>query len=390
MQANSALQKTNSEMGVRQLRLATGSRLNRAEDDSAGFSIANKLQAKTRGQAQALSNIGDAKGMLTVGEGALNSTMDILQTMKEKAVQAANDTMGADERTAISNQLVELRKEIGDTLAGAEYNGTKLFGDGSGTGDTTDLNFQVGAGNAAEDSFAVSIGEMNSEVLQLDNGAYDIDADTDSTWGNGANTSIVDVAQGTYAGTAKSLTFAISDITGQNITFDVTDSDGNTSQYIYDATSGAGASLDTSAVGSVAEGLTINFEDTAGAAINATANAAGNFENGDTFTIDIQKGGLDVSDNANAKATIANIDAAIDTVNSAVSSLGDSQARLSIKQDNLDTSMTNYEAARSRIQDTDFAKEQMEITKLQILQQTGIGSLAQANAGPQSVLSLIG
>ncbi|MDT0633326.1 flagellin, partial [Rubrivirga litoralis] len=70
-----------------------------------------------------------------------------------------------------------------------------------------------------------------------------------------------------------------------------------------------------------------------------------------------------------------------------VSGLGDSQARLSIKQDNLDTSMTNYEAARSRIEDTDFAKEQMEIVKLQILQQTGIGSLAQANSGPQSVLS---
>ena len=68
--------------------------------------------------------------------------------------------------------------------------------------------------------------------------------------------------------------------------------------------------------------------------------------------------------------------------------IGDSQKRLTFKQENLTTSMNNYEAARSRIEDADFAKEQMEIIKLQILQQTGTASLAQANTGPQSVLSL--
>src|SRR5690625_7691708 len=105
LQANASLQKTNQNIGMRQLRLATGSQLNRAEDDSAGYSISKKLEARVRGQAQALANIGDAKSMLTVAEGSLNSIMDVLQTMKEKAVQAANDTMGADERAAIESQL---------------------------------------------------------------------------------------------------------------------------------------------------------------------------------------------------------------------------------------------------------------------------------------------
>jgi flagellin len=125
-QANTFLQRTNSDIGLRQLRLATGSQLNRAEDDSAGYSISKKLEAKVRGQAQALSNIGDAKSMLTVGEGALNSVMDILQTMKEKTVQAANDTMGENERDAIQSQIKELTTEV-DRISAAEFNGISLF-----------------------------------------------------------------------------------------------------------------------------------------------------------------------------------------------------------------------------------------------------------------------
>ena len=73
-----------------------------------------------------------------------------------------------------------------------------------------------------------------------------------------------------------------------------------------------------------------------------------------------------------------------------VAGVGDSQKRLTYKEQNLAISQNNYEAARSRIADADFAKEQMEIVKLQILQQTGTASLAQANAAPQAVLSLIG
>src|SRR5690554_6538046 len=94
MSSLKTLQKTNSERGMRQLRLATGSGVNQAEDDSAGYTISKKLEARVRGQAQALSNIGDAKSLLSVAEGSLNSIMDILQTMKEKTVQGANDTMG--------------------------------------------------------------------------------------------------------------------------------------------------------------------------------------------------------------------------------------------------------------------------------------------------------
>lgn len=263
LSALSALQSVNSDIGLRQLRLATGSRINRAEDDSAGYTIAKKLSARVRGQEKALSNIGDAKSMLTVAEGSLNSVMDILQTMKEKTVQAANDTMGTEERAAIENELHALSAEIGDILGDSTFNGTSLFSTGG-----TSFVFQVGAEN-----------------------------------GN------------TFTATV--------------------------------ATVGVGVS-----------GMSVGTGD------------------------------LVVGSSASAGATLTRIDTAINTVSSRLASVGDSQKRLTFKQQNLQTSLNNYEAARSRIEDADFAREQMEIVKLQIMQQTGTAALAQANAGPQSILSL--
>jgi flagellin len=453
MKALGQLNKTNSELGIRQMRLATGSRLNRAEDDSAGYSIAKKLQATTRGQAQALSNIGDAKGMLTVGEGALNSTMDILQTMKEKAVQAANDTMGSEERTAIQSQLNELSKEVSDVLGTAEFNGTKLF-----TDDTpgTDLTFQVGAG--ASDDFDVNIGRMSQNALVGE--GSDVVAPS-SNWAGGdinvtsfrggaatdyvltANTATANIAAGgddsgdltmTAAAfdTANANAFAVGEVVEFRTQGDVADlsveyKDANgdwqeaASGLDLRASGGGNGAIDVNGLsfqldqtGDAAadtrysEGLSFTVQagtltDGAGETTYDAKTATytsndgnlsfqadtGDVANTNTFTIQADAG-LYVDSNESAQATIGTIDAAISKVSESLSGLGDAQARLTIKQDNLDTSMTNYEAARSRIEDTDFAKEQMEITKLQILQQTGIGSLAQANAGPQSVLSLIG
>ncbi len=257
-----SLQNTNNQLGMRQMRLATGSRLNRAEDDTAGYGIAKKLQAKVRGQAQALANIGDAKGMLSVAEGSLNTIMDILQNMKEKTIQAANDTMGTNERTAIKSELDALSAEIDDIVGDAEFNGTSLFS----TGVQTTFTFQVNAESG--DTFAATVATMGTTTLAL----------------------------------------------------------------------------------------------TAGL--------------------------IDVTSAASAATTLTSVDTAIQSVADAVAGVGDSQKRLTYKEQNLAVSMNNYEAARSRIADADFAREQMEIVKLQILQQTGTASLAQANSAPQAVLSL--
>jgi flagellin len=143
------LQNTNEELAMRQERLTTGLRINSAEDDAAGFEIANQLEAKTGAQQEAARNIGDAKSMLSTAEGALDSQLDILQTMKEKATQAANDSLGNSERKAIQGELNELTAEINDIAENTSFNGTNLLN----SGDT--LTFQTGAGK--KDRFTTSI-----------------------------------------------------------------------------------------------------------------------------------------------------------------------------------------------------------------------------------------
>ena len=260
MQSLFELQKSNAELGMRQLRLSTGHRINRAEDDSAGFSISMKLESRVRGQAQALANIGDAKAMLNIAESGLGTIREILMTMKEKVIQGANDTLGSFERRLIDNQLNALSTEINSIISSSTFNGVTVFTSGT-------FSFQVGANQ--DDTFQVSIGAISTGAL---------------------------------------------------------------------------------GVGSVS---------------------------------------LDVSSATSANLSLAGIETAINAVASTVGTLGDNQLALSLKADNLNSNMINQESARSRILDADFAKEQIEIVKLQILQQTGVAALSQANLAPQVVLSLL-
>ena len=97
---------------------------------------------------------------------------------------------------------------------------------------------------------------------------------------------------------------------------------------------------------------------------------------------------LSVVSSFSAAAAMENVDAAIDTLNTNAQTVGEFMIRLSSKEDNLAVAVTNTEAARSRIEDADFAKEQMDLVRAQIVQQTAFSSFAQANSAPQLILSL--
>ena len=107
-----ALNSVNTKLGIHQLRLATGKRINEAADDPAGLTIATKFNAKSRGLGVALDNIGDAKNLLSVAEAGLTKINDILLVVRDKAEQAANDALGVAEREAIRKQIDELLTEI--------------------------------------------------------------------------------------------------------------------------------------------------------------------------------------------------------------------------------------------------------------------------------------
>jgi flagellin len=387
LQAQLALQnlnQTNSNVGSIQEKLQTGKRINKAADDSAGYSIAAKLRARVGGQAQALRNVGDAKSILNVAEGGMNTIQDMLQQMKEKVVQGANDSNGSEERKAIRTELKALSEEIQTTLDETSFNGNKLFTDDPGG---TDFTFQVNAEKG--DTFDVKIDRLSNDSLGVTNGTTEAKL-------VGKGLSLTSLTQGDVTYTVPGSTVASGEvefeITSRTetaagtvaISFEGTGSFEDNSGTVTSATvstgsvtlAGGGGSLEI-ALGGNSLQVGVDSNDTA-------------FKEGDSVFVSVDNNQLNVVDNDSAGDSLKVIDSAISEISAAVSNLGDAQNRLSFKADNLNTAKINNEAARSQIEDADFAFQQVQLAKQQILQQTNISAVAQANAAPQSVLSLVG
>lgn len=158
MNALNSLKSVQTRMGTAQLRLATGKQINQASDDPAGLTIATKFGYRASGLGQALSNIGDAKNMLAVAEGGLSKISDILVQMRNKATQAASDTLGTAERTAIKDQLQQFSNEITDIVKSTKWNGQTLL-DGLSNFASQTIHFQTGAD--AESSCSITMTSNN-------------------------------------------------------------------------------------------------------------------------------------------------------------------------------------------------------------------------------------
>ncbi|MCF6149830.1 MAG: flagellin [Candidatus Kuenenia sp.] len=288
LNALKSLNDINNRLSVSQLRLATGKRINTAADDAAGFSIAKKFNARSQGLGQALSNIGSAKNLMAVAEGHLNNILDILTQMKTKTTQAADDSLGTQERNAIKAELSQLATQIDLEVTQATWNSNSIFGLGNST---------------------------------------------------------------TTAGAASSVQFKFQIGSGSSSTNDV---------LKFDLLQKSNVSLESGNRNFKADGLRVSV-GTAGRA---------------------------VSSNASALALMGNIDTAIADVSEALSYIGSVVNRLTYQETSLTVARTNTDAARSRIEDADMAYEQLEATKLQILQQTASAMLAQANASPQIIMQL--
>ena len=129
-------------------RLSSGLRINSAADDPAGMTIAAKLNARSEGMKTALSNIGDAKNLLSVAESGLSKINGILTKMRNLAQQGISDTLGDDERTAIQTQLKEYESQIDDTIGQTTWNGDNLVSTSSS------MTFQTGANSGDTTSFS--------------------------------------------------------------------------------------------------------------------------------------------------------------------------------------------------------------------------------------------
>jgi flagellin len=154
-----ALNKVNTKLAIRNLRLATGRRINSAADDPSGLTLGNSLDVRARKLAQALQNIGDASNVLAVAESGLNNINDILSTMSEKIIQAASDTQGVSERAAIFAELNNLGEEVDSITQQTQFNGVMLL-------TSNVLTFQVGPDGVDYNVFSMS-GAFTSAALGI-------------------------------------------------------------------------------------------------------------------------------------------------------------------------------------------------------------------------------
>ncbi len=155
------LLKINDTIGKSLLKLSSGKRINSVGDDAAGFSLARGLESRRRSLQQALANVGTAKNVLGIAEGGYLAISDLLQIIKEKTVQAADDSYSVAQRTAIQGQIDALIAEIDDIVNENQFQGTLLI-DGSFTGSV----FQTGA--AAGDVFNVQLNSADSVAIGVD------------------------------------------------------------------------------------------------------------------------------------------------------------------------------------------------------------------------------
>jgi flagellin len=465
-------------------RLSSGLRINSAKDDAAGLAIAERFTSQIRGIDQATRNANDGISLAQTGEGALSSAGDILQRIRELAVQSVNATNSASDRAALQSEVSQLASEL-DRIAGTTaFNGQKLL-DGSNsntfqvgananeviTASTTNFrtdnygNNRIGSlaatatSNLGDLTIGSTAGAKVSKVTAVT--VHDTVTSTIKIDGALGSASVV-IATSTSAKAAAALINAKSADTGVIVSakneFDLTAFTASTSyslniksnntttavavsftagstlnadglsgavNAINDATSKTGvtAKINTAGTGitlnnASGEDITITVNSgTGGLTIGGTATASGlssigtgqlAFDSDKTFAVtsstnagfllladtatssQLQKvSAVDVGNVDAANRTIALVDGALQAVNGQRAKFGALQSRFESTIANLRTTSENLSASRSRIRDTDFAAETANLTRNQILQQAGTAMLAQANALPQQVLSLL-
>jgi len=260
------LNKSQNSMQTSIERLSSGLRINSAKDDAAGLAISERFSAQIRGLEQANRNANDGISMLQTAEGAMDEIGNMLQRMRELAVQSNNATVGSDDKASLDKEYQQLKLEITRVTEATEFNGVKMLGN------NTSLSFQVGFKAGSEYKIAVS-------------------------------------------------------------------------------------TIDVAAAGGVLSALAATSKiDTA----------------------------------ADASTAMGTLDLAIDAITQKRADFGSKMNRLESTIRNNANIIENQSAARSRIRDSDFAKETANLTRTQILQQAGTAMLAQANQLPQNVLQLLG
>lgn len=321
-------------------KLSSGLRINSAKDDAAGLSISEKMRGQIRGLEQASSNAQDGISMLQTAEGALNETHDILQRMRELAVQSSNDTNTDTDRKELQKEVNQLADEIDRIANTTEFNTQKLL-DGSKVGLRDKIEGKVTVqNNSSITGFTANTTNDNIDktgtviITRKTESATDVVGDFDLGDPNGTAASLTGLAELTI-GTA---TVTLSDLSnmkaGESVTLSFTKKE--------DAKTDVEKALSFQIGANSGQNILVGLNDMQATALGVRDAATGN--------------AVDISSDEKATAAITSINNAIESVSAERSKLGATQNRLDHTINNLNTSAENLTSAESRIRDVDYAK----------------------------------
>nr|KAJ9620776.1 hypothetical protein H2204_012086 [Knufia peltigerae] len=376
LNAQRNLSTSGSSLATTIQRLSSGSRINSAKDDAAGLAISERFGTQIRGTDVAIRNANDGISLAQVAEGSLTEIGNNLQRVRELSVQASNATNSASDRKALQAEVTQLVSEIDRVAKQSDFNGTKLL-DGSFSSQL----FQVGA-NAGQ---AIAIDKTIDAKTNALGGAQFATATIAATVVAPDANGDVNIPAFSLTSAQGEVSFAKLDLTdtdaakaGQALATHINAKIGETG-ILAEADATTGAITLTSVKDSIdKDGALVQLD---GTDIAVTGNA--------TVPGKQYADKIDVSTVKGAQQAMEVVDKALGAINNTRADLGAIQNRFTSVVANLQTSSENLSASRSRIKDTDFAKETAELTRTQILQQAGTAMLAQANQVPQGVLSLL-
>lgn len=348
-------------------RLSSGFKINSAKDDAAGLQISNRLNVQSRGLDVAVRNANDGISIAQTAEGAMNETTNILQRMRDLSLQSANGSNSKSERVAIQEEIGALNNELNRIAETTSFGGNKLL-----NGTFATKSFQIGADNG--EAVMLSLNNMRSDVSGMGGSSYQAANGKDADWAvqAGSNDLTINLTD-KLTGTAETITINAKE--GDDIE--------QLATYINGQTDMVKASVNE-------DGQLQVFTDNnkVDGAATFGGSLAGELSFGAQTAVTVND--IDVTSVGGAQESVAIVDAALKFVDSHRAELGAFQNRFSHAINNLDNINENVNASKSRIKDTDFAKETTALTKSQILSQASSSVLAQAKQAPNSALGLLG
>ncbi|HAS6964395.1 TPA: flagellin [Vibrio parahaemolyticus] len=367
MTAQRYLNNANSAQQTSMERLSSGFKINSAKDDAAGLQISNRLNVQSRGLDVAVRNANDGISIAQTAEGAMNETTNILQRMRDLSLQSANGSNSKAERVAIQEEVTALNDELNRIAETTSFGGNKLLNGTHGA-----KSFQIGADNG--EAVMLELKDMRSDNKMMGGVSYQAASGKGKDW---------NVAQG-----KNDLKISLTDSFGQeqeiNINAKAGDDIEELATYINGQTDLVKASVDQDGKLQIFAGNNkVEGEVSFSGGLSGELGLGDNKKNVTVDTIDVTSVG-------GAQESVAIIDAALKYVDSHRAELGAFQNRFNHAISNLDNINENVNASKSRIKDTDFAKETTAMTKSQILSQASSSILAQAKQAPNSALSLLG